>query len=285
MPERGRPDTAGWAPFAYLWDGGWVAVGRGREVVPPHAHHALQVSLALDGRIAFREPDAEWIECDGAIIRPNVAHSFDPRGMRVLMFFLDPECREGRWLRNSLRAPIHTVPAERFERFRQPLLEFPERRPSAEETARLLNDLAHALCEGPPPLRRMDERIGRVLAWIRARDVRSVALEEAAREVFLSPSRFAHLFTAEVGLPFRRYLLWRKLTRAMRAFGRGGTLTDAAYEAGFSDSAHLTRTFYQMFGIPPTVMLGRAEFYEIPAPFELALPAVDPPAQPEAGPA
>ena len=86
--------------------------------------------------------------------------------------------------------------------------------------------------------------------------------------MFLSPSRYAHLFTTEVGLPFRRYLLWRKLNRSMQAFGRGATLTDAAFEAGFADSAHLTRTFHQMFGIPPSVMM-RGEFFEIPSPFAL----------------
>ena len=30
----------------------------------------------------------------------------------------------------------------------------------------------------------------------------------------------------------------------------------------------LTRTFYEMFGMPPSVMM-RGEFFEIPSPFEL----------------
>lgn len=256
----------------YFWDGGWIGVGTGLGIVPPHAHHALQVTLGLSGRIAFREPDGEWIECDGAVIQANATHSFDPRNALCALLFVDPECRDGRWLRNSLRAPIHPVPAERFAAHRQPLLEFRDRRPSADEAARLLVAIVRSLCDGPPPLHRTDERIQRSLAWLRGLDARAVSLEQAAREVFLSPSRYAHLFTTEVGLPFRRYLLWRKLNRSMQAFGRGATLTDAAFEAGFADSAHLTRTFHQMFGISPTMMMGTAEFYEIPAPFELDWP-------------
>jgi AraC-like DNA-binding protein len=108
--------------------------------------------------------------------------------------------------------------------------------------------------------------------FIRSADEASLTLDEVARSVHLSPSRFAHLFTQELGLPFRRYLLWRKLTRAMLMVGRGNTLSAAAHGAGFSDSAHLTRTFYQMFGIAPTVMMGGGEFYEIPAPFEFLMP-------------
>ena len=86
--------------------------------------------------------------------------------------------------------------------------------------------------------------------------------------VFLSPSRFAHLFKQQVGLPFRRYMLWRKLARAVLVIGRERTIAAAAHAADFADAAHLTRTFYQMFGLPPSVIM-RGEFFEISSPFEL----------------
>jgi len=47
-----------------------------------------------------------------------------------------------------------------------------------------------------------------------------------------------------MGLPFSRYMLWRKLTRAMVAIGSEGTIAAAAHAADFADAAHLTRTFY-----------------------------------------
>jgi AraC-like DNA-binding protein len=87
--------------------------------------------------------------------------------------------------------------------------------------------------------------------------------------VFLSPSRLTHLFAQEVGLPFRRYVLWRRLTRAMLLISRGGSLSTAAHASGFADAAHMTRTFHQMFGMNPKTLLGRGELHEIPAPFEL----------------
>jgi AraC-like DNA-binding protein len=83
---------------------------------------------------------------------------------------------------------------------------------------------------------------------------------------FLSPSRFAHLFKQQLGLPFRHYVLWRKLTRAMVAIGSGGTIADAAHAADFADAAHLTRTFYQMVGMAPSVLM-RGKFAEIRSPF------------------
>ncbi len=268
MPERG------WNPTVYFWDGGWIGVAASRGIVPPHAHHAVQVTLALDGRrVRFREPDADWSEGAGAVIAPNAPHSFEAMESLVAMIFIDPESREGRWLRHSLRGPITFVDASRYEKQRDGLLAFSTRRPSVDEASDTIREVARALCEGPPPLRTMDKRIGRALAYLRSCDPRGLTQEDVARQVFLSPSRFGHLFTEEVGLPFRRYLLWRKLNRAMDAFGRGANLSTAAHAAGFSDSAHLTRTFNQMFGIPPTIMIGGAEFHEIPPPFELALPA------------
>jgi AraC family transcriptional regulator len=96
-----------------------------------------------------------------------------------------------------------------------------------------------------------------------------MSIEDAAAMVFLSPSRFAHVFKQQVGLPFRRYMLWRKLARALLMIGRERTIATAAHAADFADAAHLTRTFYQMFGIPPSAMM-RGEFFEIPSPFELS---------------
>lgn len=62
-------------------------------------------------------------------------------------------------------------------------------------------------------------------------------------------------------------MLWRKLARAMVAIGRGDSLSQAAYAGGFADAAHLTRTFNQMFGMPPSMMM-RGEFFEISPPFQ-----------------
>jgi len=122
------------------------------------------------------------------------------------------------------------------------------------------------VARGLRPGRRLDSRITRVLEAIRRSDEVRMSVEDAAALAFLLPSRFAHLFKQQMGLPFRRYLLWRKLARAMLVIGRQATISTAAHEADFADAAHLTRTFYQMFGIPPSLLM-RGEFIEIVSPF------------------
>jgi hypothetical protein len=61
----------------------------------------------------------------------------------------------------------------------------------------------------------------------------------------------------------------------MLVIGRERTISTAAHEADFADAADLTRTFYQMFGIPPSLLI-RGAFSEIPAPFEVSGPAARP---------
>jgi len=47
-------------------------------------------------------------------------------------------------------------------------------------------------------------------------------------------------------------MLWMRLRAALTEALATGSMTDAAYAAGFSDSAHFTRTCRTMFGLPPT---------------------------------
>ena len=52
----------------------------------------------------------------------------------------------------------------------------------------------------------------------------------------------------------------------MLAIGKESTIAAAAHASDFADAAHLTRTFYQMFEISPSVMM-RGDSFEIPSPF------------------
>jgi AraC-like DNA-binding protein len=72
---------------------------------------------------------------------------------------------------------------------------------------------------------------------------------QVAQELAMSESRFLHLFKQEMQIPWRPYLLWRRLLCAVNALRHGRSATDAAHIAGFSDSAHLSRTFRNHFGL------------------------------------
>lgn len=251
----------------YLWDGGFLALGKSNwGVIPPHAHHAIQIVVALDGEMAIQGARGDWRTGRGIIVRHDIEHSYDGKGALGAMIFVDPESSEGVWLQTALGDDITVVPEARANVCAAALRTFVETPLEAMEMGDLIRHCVQSLCAGAPPSRRLDERVTKVLTAIQSSDDLRLSIEDAAAMVFLSPSRFAHLFKQQVGLPFRRYMLWRKLTRAMLAIGKERTIAAAAHASDFADAAHLTRTFYQMFGIPPSVMM-RGEFFQIASPF------------------
>lgn len=60
-----------------------------------------------------------------------------------------------------------------------------------------------------------------------------------------------------MGVPIRPYILWLRLQRASYELMNGATATETAHIAGFSDAAHLTRTFRRMLGTTPKDLIRR----------------------------
>jgi len=100
-----------------------------------------------------------------------------------------------------------------------------------------------------------DKRIAKVLLEIERRPDDFPSLQDAAAISCLSPSRFRARFVDELGLPYRRFRLWRRMAAAVRAVAKGSNLTEAAFQAGFSSAAHFSSTFKQMFGISASQVL------------------------------
>jgi AraC-like DNA-binding protein len=228
--------------------------------------------VALDGCVAIRGQEGGWRESRGVIVRADAEHSFDCNGAFGAMLFVDPESGEGAWLSGSLRQDISDIPQPRLDALVPGLRAFAEQPDGDQDVAALVRGCVHGLRSGVAPSRRFDARVAKVLDAIRAADELRMSLDAAADVACLSPTRFAHLFKEQVGLPFSRYMLWRKLTRAMVAVASERTIAAAAHAADFADAAHLTRTCYQMVGMAPSALL-RGDFLEIASPFDAAPPA------------
>lgn len=82
----------------------------------------------------------------------------------------------------------------------------------------------------------------------------SVRGTDVARQLGIPAPRLSHLFTEQMGIPLRRYILWLRLHIARNCALAGDDLTAAAHAAGFSDSADLTRTCRRTFGLPPSAL-------------------------------
>lgn len=239
------------------WEGAslWVfgtRPGEGRyPKTAPHAHHAVQVTLALCGSFALETRDGP-VSGGVAAVAPDTEHTFEATEGVVAHLFVDPDGRDGRTLQRALFSYESLVPvaAPDLTELRARLLaDFDASAAVSSELTGLGRALLAALVPNSERDERPEARVRKMSAWAAARLDQPLSLEEAAAHVGLSSGRARHLFVESTGLPFRTYLLWLRLAKAVERSSAGASLTDAAQAAGFSDSSHLSRTFRRMFGI------------------------------------
>jgi len=99
-----------------------------------------------------------------------------------------------------------------------------------------------------------DPRVMKMIGFAAENLEETVTLPAAAAHINLSEGRARHLFAAHTGLPFKTYVLWLRIARATQLYGSGQSLTEAAHQAGFADSAHFSRTFRRTFGLPAAAL-------------------------------
>ena len=108
---------------------------------------------------------------------------------------------------------------------------------------------------GAVPKNIFDTRLASGFAGLSATLSLGNLIQELLDITFLSESRFLHLFKEQTGLPVRNFIHWCKIQHAIKAIMNGANFTEAAYDAGFSDSAHFSRVFKLTFGISPSLLL------------------------------
>ena len=221
---------------------------RKTRITDIHAHHAIQIVLGRGGTFRL-SAEVVAIENQAAAVAPDTPHRFEAEGP-VALLFVEPESHWGRAISARLfaRARIAAIAPDPSDPLAAALRAAPADADLAVAGQAVVKRLASDLRAGSLP----DYRIRKVVAWARQQLERTVSLADAVPVSGLSAGRLRHLFVEETGLPFKTYLLWLRLTRAVECMTAGATLTAAAHEAGFADSAHLSRTFRRMFGVAPT---------------------------------
>jgi AraC-like DNA-binding protein len=230
----------------------------------PHAHHALQVAIGMNGEFVLETPGKNC-ECRSAVITPNQVHRFLGRGNQQIIILLDAESAIAQLIRAAI---CRGSPVAEFDiKILLPFIE--ELEASAEKfmDRDRMWDLSHRMLSAlagqssvPLPL---DPRIQSALDFMKSQEDLRAPLCLVAEAVGLSEGRLIHLFSEQVGIPMRRYLLWLRLVRAVGNLCDGVSLTTAAHNAGFADSAHLSRTFRQMFGVTPSGLFKNSRFVQV----------------------
>lgn len=235
-----------------LWNGRALFIGS----VPDldfHAQAAALICIALEKPFELTAAGGETQLCRSALIGPQTLHALKPAGSVCAFLFIDPDNTDYDLLLKSNRPDVRgiTTPLGQEDRLFSALEQIVSATDSSGICA-LLKQLELSPETAGPAL--TDERIQRVVQRVISEPGESIPIESLAASVDISPSRLAHLFKEQVGVPIRMFRTWFRLKTAVVFLKEGMSLTDAALRAGFYDSAHFANTFRETFGLPPSVV-------------------------------
>jgi len=222
-----------------------------------HAHHFLQYGVSASPAIRLNTP--EWPESRQVrsfFIPSDRPHEIELTGRdTVSMVWLDPEYKH-RYTASDYGETEISI--DDLESQIKPLIAKPLDCGIAGEIRRIITGRT------APDLASPDERIVESIRWIKQHLVeQTITAEQLAGIVYLSPSRFMHLFSEQIGIPVRRFILWQRLKQSLLFLAEGRSITEAAHEAGFTDSPHMNRTFNAMFGITPSKIFKNSRFIQV----------------------
>jgi AraC-like DNA-binding protein len=97
-----------------------------------------------------------------------------------------------------------------------------------------------------------DPAVRKALSLLHTRSCEAWTTDDLAAEIGMSRSAFATRFTTVMGMPPMRYLTrWRMKQAAGDLTARGKSVSEVAYDLGYSSEAAFTRAFRREFGSPP----------------------------------
>lgn len=229
-------------PRIFLSRGRAAYVGPGLDLAP-HCNAAATLAIALDEPFALilMESSAEasagaGSEADrcAALVPPSTLHRLRARGSMMFLYL------------DALSDDFDAIAKMDLTAARARLL-------ALGAIPGGLDAILEAI--GVPRRDAPDTRLLPIIQRIDERPQDFERLDDAARLAGLSPSWFQTLFRRAVGMPFRRYRLWRRMTVVMQAIAGGENFTAAEHGAGFASSAHLSAAFRAMFGLAPSDLL------------------------------
>jgi AraC-like DNA-binding protein len=229
MPDSASPFTSTILP---------IAVKR----LAAHPNVVLAVLAGRAGPIIV-EQDGVCVTGDVLLVRPGIVHSVlcTERGADVLYL-------------NGLAFPFDAPLAVPLRGIVEQLA-----RRSFGGDPGAIEELRARLAFATRPL---PAKIADIVRATQADPMRRVTQNELARYLDLERTRALRCFKAATGLTFRRFKLWSGLQHAAQQMARRTLVRTAAMDAGFADTAHLSRVFRSAFGVSPSMAIAELDQLE-----------------------
>jgi AraC-like DNA-binding protein len=249
----------------YIWENRVFYLGK----LPTMSEHRLgsaALCVGVDGVFSVLESESDaWRECRSVLIPPGCMHEINTHGAFIAVLFLEPESDYYTTLQGLMNEGncqcLYSLDHE--NKVIEMLRKIHDNHYDAKMTYAVLDKIITPQSVIESISNFLDVRIDNVIKVIKDDVSQSYSVEALAEGVNLSPTRLVHLFKEQTGVPIRRFRQWNRMKAVIAGAAEGMTLTEAALNAGFSDSAHFSRAFRNMFGIKPSFLLNRSTDLDI----------------------
>jgi AraC-like DNA-binding protein len=234
-----------------MWEGLFLFIGEALET-HTHEHHAVQIIISIDNPFRMKGEGEDWKEFTSLVIDSDKPHECIALNSRIIFISIEPESLLAKQLKDFVKSPYHPLPDTSVNSF---ILDLDNKIVNSSPCSVILSTIQqfiNTLTMATMTQFQIDDRVKQTIHIIKNSLDKKITLKHLAKEVYLSESRLVHLFKEQVGIPIRKYILWSRLNLAAKQIIEGVDFTQAAHHAGFSDSAHFSRTFTRMFGITPS---------------------------------
>jgi AraC-like DNA-binding protein len=201
-----------------------------------HANAVTGLLVGRTGPLTLDDGAGQRIEGDVLLVRPGVRHAVAlAEGGADVLYLNGQAFPSDMPLAQALKGPLAALALK-----------------AAGGDADAMAEL-RARLGWPGPV--VSERVAEAVRAIHADPMRRMSQGELARRLSLERTQALRCFKAATGQTFRAFKAWSALQHAAQAMARGGLVRTAAMDAGFADTAHLSRLFHRSFGLTPSAAL------------------------------
>lgn len=247
--------------LVYAWDGVIIYVTQ-EHLNKAHAHFPalLQISCGTPFAITVDEQPRSYHEV--VVMASNLPHSTDSENQPYIAILIDPDHALYAYLHPLLNGNAFCcLAASALGLFQQRFQQLMLGQLSLEQVKQLVLDILVVLNSKPLACLPWDQRILHACDFIKQCVPQHIpTIAEVATQVGLSESRLMHLFSEQLGLSMRQYILWLRIRYAIKLWMQGKSLIEIAMESGFSDQAHFTRTLRRMVDFAPSMLKANTTF-------------------------
>lgn len=205
----------------------------GTRALAPHANLVTAVLAGRTGPLRLKRGGL-CVEGDLLLVRPGVVHGVALAGRGADVLYL-----------NGLAFPFDAPLAQALEGTLAGVA-----RDALAGDASAVAELRDRLA--PPRERVLPPDMAAVVRAIHGDPMWRMPQDELASRLGMERTQALRYFRRATGQGFREFKLWSALQYATQQMAGGALVRTAAMDAGFADTAHLSRVFRHVFGLTPS---------------------------------